>query len=284
MASPFPVSAAPNVAGIGEPAGEDALVIGGRTFRSRLMTGTGKYPSLAAMQASLVSSACEIVTVAVRRVQTQAAGHEGLMEAIDWSRIWMLPNTAGCATADEAIRVARLGRELAKLAGQEDNTFVKLEVIPDTRHLLPDPIGTLEAAEQLVKEGFTVLPYINADPLLARRLEEAGCATVMPLGSPIGSGQGIRNAANIALIIENSGVPVVVDAGIGVPSEAAQAMEMGADALLINSAIALAGDPPAMARAMALACEAGRSAYHAGRLPVRAEASPSSPRAGRVGT
>ena len=284
MASPFPVSAAPNVAGIGEPAGEDALVIGGRTFRSRLMTGTGKYPSLAAMQASLVSSACEIVTVAVRRVQTQAAGHEGLMEAIDWSRIWMLPNTAGCATADEAIRVARLGRELAKLAGQEDNTFVKLEVIPDTRHLLPDPIGTLEAAEQLVKEGFTVLPYINADPLLARRLEEAGCATVMPLGSPIGSGQGIRNAANIALIIENSRVPVVVDAGIGVPSEAAQAMEMGADALLINSAIALAGDPPAMARAMALACEAGRSAHHAGRLPVRAEASPSSPRAGRVGT
>ena len=284
MASPFPVSAAPNVAGIGEPTGEDALVIGGRTFRSRLMTGTGKYPSLAAMQASLVSSACEIVTVAVRRVQTQAAGHEGLMEAIDWSRIWMLPNTAGCATADEAIRVARLGRELAKLAGQEDNTFVKLEVIPDTRHLLPDPIGTLEAAEQLVKEGFTVLPYINADPLLARRLEEAGCATVMPLGSPIGSGQGIRNAANIALIIENSGVPVVVDAGIGVPSEAAQAMEMGADALLINSAIALAGDPPAMARAMALACEAGRSARHAGRLPVRAEASPSSPRAGRVGT
>jgi thiazole synthase len=284
MASPFPVSAAPNVPGIGEPAGEDALVIGGRTFRSRLMTGTGKYPSLAAMQASLVSSACEIVTVAVRRVQTQAAGHEGLMKAIDWSRIWMLPNTAGCATADEAIRVARLGRELAKLAGQEDNTFVKLEVIPDTRHLLPDPIGTLEAAEQLVKEGFTVLPYINADPLLARRLEEAGCATVMPLGSPIGSGQGIRNAANIALIIENSGVPVVVDAGIGVPSEAAQAMEMGADALLINSAIALAGDPPAMARAMALACEAGRSAHHAGRLPVRAEANPSSPRAGRVGT
>ena len=258
-------------------------MIGGRTFRSRLMTGTGKYPSLAAMQASLVSSACEIVTVAVRRVQTQAAGHEGLMEAIDWSRIWMLPNTAGCATADEAIRVARLGRELAKLAGQEDNTFVKLEVIPDTRHLLPDPIGTLEAAEQLVKEGFTVLPYINADPLLARRLEEAGCATVMPLGSPIGSGQGIRNAANIALIIENARVPVVVDAGIGVPSEAAQAMEMGADALLINSAIALAGDPAAMAEAMAQACRAGRTAFRAGRLPVRSEASPSSPLEGRLG-
>ena len=266
------------------PSHRDPLVIGGRSFRSRLMTGTGKYPSLTAMQASLTASDCEIVTVAVRRVQSQAAGHVGLLEAIDWQRIWMLPNTAGCATAEEAIRVARLGRELAKLAGQEDNCFVKLEVIPDTRHLLPDPFGTLAAAEQLVKEGFTVLPYINADPLLAKRLEEAGCATVMPLGSPIGSGQGIRNAANIALIIENAKVPVVVDAGIGVPSEAAQAMEMGADALLINSAIALAGDPPAMARAMAMACEAGRSAFQAGRLPIRANANPSSPEVGRVGS
>ena len=267
----------------GETAGADSLLIGGRRFGSRLMTGTGKYPSLAVMQASLAASACEIVTVAVRRVQSQAAGHGGLIEAIDWGRIWMLPNTAGCATAEEAIRVARLGRELAKLAGQEDNSFVKLEVIPDSRHLLPDPFGTLEAAEQLVKEGFTVLPYINADPLLARRLEEAGCATVMPLGSPIGSGQGIRNAANIALIIENARVPVVVDAGIGVPSEAAQAMEMGADALLINSAIALAGDPAAMAEAMAQACRAGRTAFRAGRLPVRSEASPSSPLEGRLG-
>lgn len=265
------------------PAAEDSLVIGGRRFHSRLMTGTGKYPSLAVMQASLVASACEIVTVAVRRVQSQAAGHGGLMEAIDWQRIWMLPNTAGCATAEEAIRVARLGRELAKLAGQEDNTFVKLEVIPDSRHLLPDPIGTLEAAEQLVKEGFTVLPYINADPVLAKRLEEVGCATVMPLGSPIGSGQGIRNAANIALIIEQARVPVVVDAGLGVPSEAAQAMEMGADALLINSAIALAGDPAAMAGAMALATVAGRCAFQAGRLPIRANASASSPTQGRVG-
>jgi thiazole synthase len=283
MATPFAVTV-PTAPSAPDSQDRDALLIGGRRFRSRLMTGTGKYPSLEAMQASLASSGCEIVTVAVRRVQTQAAGHEGLMEAIDWSRIWMLPNTAGCATAEEAIRVARLGRELAKLAGQEDNTFVKLEVIPDARHLLPDPIGTLEAAEQLVKEGFTVLPYINADPLLAQRLEQVGCATVMPLGSPIGSGQGIRNAANIALIIENATVPVVVDAGIGVPSEAAQAMEMGADALLINSAIALAGDPPAMARAMAMACEAGRSARRAGRLPIRADASASSPLQGRVGT
>jgi thiazole synthase len=265
------------------PASEDALEIAGRRFRSRLMTGTGKYPSLAAMGASLEASGGEIVTVAVRRVQSRAAGHEGLLEAIDWSRYWMLPNTAGCATAEEAVRVARLGRELARLAGQEENNFVKLEVIPDSRHLLPDPFGTLEAAEQLVREGFSVLPYINADPLLARRLEEVGCATVMPLGSPIGSGQGIRNAANIALIIENAAVPVVVDAGIGVPSEAAQAMEMGADAVLINSAIALAGDPVAMAAAMGLATEAGRLAFRAGRLPMRPEASASSPLQGLVG-
>jgi thiazole synthase len=261
----------------------DDLVIGGRRFASRLMTGTGKYPSLELMRACLEASDCAIVTVAVRRVQSQAEGHCGLLEAIDWQRIWMLPNTAGCATAEEAIRVARLGRELAKLAGQEDNTFVKLEVIPDSRHLLPDPFGTLAAAEQLVREGFTVLPYINADPLLAKRLEEAGCATVMPLGSPIGSAQGIRNAANIGLILENARVPVVVDAGIGVPSEAAQAMEMGADAVLINSAIALAGDAAAMARAMALATQAGRLAHLAGRLPMRADAAASSPLQGRVG-
>jgi thiazole synthase len=272
----------PTLTAIAPPDSHDDLVIAGRRFRSRLMTGTGKYPSLEAMQASLEASGCEIVTVAVRRVQSGAPGHGGLMEAIDWRRIWMLPNTAGCATAEEAVRVARLGRELARLAGQEDNNFVKLEVIPDSRHLLPDPFGTLEAAEQLVKEGFAVLPYINADPLLAKRLEEAGCATVMPLGSPIGSGQGIRNAANIALIIEGAGIPVVVDAGLGVPSEAAQAMEMGADALLINSAIALAGDPVAMARAMALATEAGRTALLAGRLPQRAEARASSPLEGRV--
>jgi thiazole synthase len=168
------------------------------------------------------------------------------------------------------------------LAGQEDNNFVKLEVIPDSRHLLPDPIGTLEAAERLVNEGFAVLPYINADPLLAKRLEEAGCATVMPLGSPIGSGQGLNNAANIRLIVENASVPVVVDAGIGVPSEAAQALELGADAVLVNSAIALAGSPAAMAEAMGQAVKAGRLAYSAGRLPRREEASASSPTTGLV--
>lgn len=261
---------------------EDTLTIAGRTFRSRLMTGTGKYRNFEEMRASIAASECEIVTVAVRRVQTNAPGHEGLAEAIDWSKIWMLPNTAGCQTAEEAIRVARLGREMAKLLGQEDNNFIKLEVIPDAKYLLPDPIGTLEAAEQLVKEGFAVLPYINADPLLAKRLEEAGCATVMPLGSPIGSGQGIRNTANIQIIIENAKIPVVVDAGIGTPSEAAQAMEFGADALLINTAIAQAQHPAVMAAAMKLATQAGRLAYQAGRIPVKAYASASSPLTGTI--
>ena len=258
------------------------LTIAGRTFRSRLMTGSGKYSDLTVMNQAIAASGCEIVTVAVRRVQTNAPGHEGLAEALDWQKLWMLPNTAGCKTAEEAVRVARLGREMAKLLGQEDNNFVKLEVIPDSKYLLPDPIDTLKAAEQLVKEGFAVLPYINADPLLAKRLEEAGCATVMPLGSPIGSGQGIRNQANIQIIVENASIPVVVDAGIGSPSEAAQAMELGADALLVNTAIAQATDPVAMGRAMGLATEAGRLAYSAGRIPVKSYASASSPLTGTI--
>ena len=260
----------------------DRLIIAGRTFHSRLMIGTGKYRNFDQMRQSIAASGCEIVTVAVRRVQTSAPGHEGLAEALDWSKIWMLPNTAGCQTADDAIRVARLGREMAKLLGQEDNNFVKLEVIPDAKYLLPDPIGTLEAAQQLVKEGFAVLPYVNADPILAKRLEEVGCATVMPLGSPIGSGQGIRNAANIQIIIENAKIPIVVDAGIGTPSEAAQAMEMGADALLINTAIAQAVNPVMMAQAMNLATVAGRLAYQAGRIPIKSYASASSPLIGRI--
>jgi thiazole synthase len=258
------------------------LIIAGKTFQSRLMTGTGKYRSIEEMQQSILASDCQIVTVAVRRVQTKAPGHEGLAEALDWKKIWMLPNTAGCQTAEEAIRVARLGREMAKLLGQEDNNFVKLEVIPDLKYLLPDPIGTLQAAEQLVKEGFAVLPYINADPMLAKRLEDVGCATVMPLASPIGSGQGLKTTANIQIIIENAGVPVVVDAGIGSPSEAAQAMELGADALLINSAIALSPNSAAMARAMNLATVAGRLAYLAGRMPIKDYASPSSPLTGTI--
>jgi thiazole synthase len=261
---------------------DDKLVIAGRTFNSRLMTGTGKYGSIEQMQQSIAASGCEIVTVAVRRVQTKAPGHEGLAEALDWTKIWMLPNTAGCQTAEEAVRVARLGREMAKLLGQEDNNFVKLEVIPDAKYLLPDPIGTLQAAEQLVKEGFAVLPYINADPMLAKRLEEVGCVTVMPLGSPIGSGQGIKNAANIQIIIEEANIPVVVDAGIGTPSEAAYSMELGADALLINSAIALAQNPVAMAKAMGMAAQAGRLAYLAGRMPLKNYASASSPLTGTI--
>lgn len=265
-----------------EAIADQPLTIAGKTFKSRLMTGTGKYRSIPEMQQSVLASGCEIVTVAVRRVQTNAPGHEGLAEALDWSKIWMLPNTAGCQTADDAIRVARLGREMAKLLGQEDNNFVKLEVIPDPKYLLPDPIGTLQAAEKLVKEGFAVLPYINADPLLAKHLEEVGCATVMPLGSPIGSGQGIKNAANIQIIIDNAKIPVVVDAGIGTPSEAASAMEMGADALLINTAIAQAQNSAAMAKAMSLATIAGRLAYLAGRIPVKSYASASSPLTGTI--
>ncbi|GAX41666.1 glycine oxidase ThiO [Tolypothrix sp. NIES-4075] len=261
---------------------DSPLIIAGKTFQSRLMTGTGKYRSVEEMQQSIIASGCQIVTVAVRRVQTKAPGHENLAEALDWTKIWMLPNTAGCQTAEEAIRVARLGREMAKLLGQEDNNFVKLEVIPDAKYLLPDPIGTLQAAEQLVKEGFAVLPYINADPMLAKRLEEVGCATVMPLASPIGSGQGLKTTANIQIIIENAGVPVVVDAGIGSPSEAAQAMEMGADALLINSAIALSQNPAAMAQAMNMATYAGRLAYLAGRMPIKNYASASSPLQGTI--
>lgn len=264
------------------PLGDRPLVIAGRSFQSRLMTGTGKYRTMEEMGQSVAASGCEIVTVAVRRVQTRAPGHEGLAEALDWSKIWMLPNTAGCQTAEDAVRVARLGREMAKLLGQEDNNFIKLEVIPDSQYLLPDPIGTLEAAEQLVKEGFAVLPYINADPMLAKRLEDVGCATVMPLGSPIGSGQGLKTLANVQIIIENAQIPVVVDAGIGAPSEAAQAMELGADAVLINTAIAQAQNPVAMAKAMGLGVEAGRLAYLAGRIPVKRHASASSPLTGMV--
>ncbi len=258
------------------------LEIAGRTFTSRLMTGTGKYRNIEETQQSILASGCQIVTVAVRRVQANTDWQQGLAQSLDWTNLWMLPNTAGCQTAEEAVRVARLGREMAKLMGQEDNNFVKLEVIPDAKYLLPDPIGTLEAAEILVNEGFAVLPYINADPILAERLQAMGCATLMPLGSPIGSGQGIKNAENIAIIIENAVVPVVVDAGIGTPSEAAQAMEMGADALLVNTAIAQAQNPAQMAQAMAMATIAGRLAYLAGRIPIRRQAQASSPLTGTI--
>ncbi len=259
-----------------------SLKIGQKIFKSRLLTGTGKYQNINQMNKSLINSNCEIVTVAIRRIQAANATSTGLMEAIDWGKYWMLPNTAGCETAEESIRIALLGRELAKLSGQENNNFIKLEVIPDKTYLLPDPLETLKAAEELIKAGFEVLPYINADPLLAKRLEEIGCSTVMPLGSPIGSAQGLRNKANIEIIIENAQVPVIVDAGIGVPSDAALAMEIGADAVLINSAIALAQDPPLMAEAMHNAVAAGRKAFLAGRLEEKSQANPSSPITGKV--
>ena len=242
-----------------------SLKIGGKVFSSRLMVGTGKYRSSTDMVESLSNSETEIITVAVRRVNNDQTGGN-LLEKIDWEKFWMLPNTAGCSNADEAIRIAILGRELAKVSGQEENNFVKLEVIPDKKYLLPDPLETLKAAEILIKRGFQVLPYINADPILAKRLEELGCATVMPLGSPIGSGQGLLNSSNISIIIENAKVPVIVDAGIGVPSEASQAMELGADGVLINSAIALAKNPPLMAQAIKYGVVAGRQAFLAGRI------------------
>ena len=255
---------------------KDNLKIGRKIFQSRLMVGTGKYQSKKIMVDSLESSKSEIITVAIRRIQDMNKD-SNLLKHIDWKKYWMLPNTAGCKNSEEAIRIALLGRELAKLSGQEDNNFIKLEVIPDMKYLLPDPIETLKAAEILIKKDFTVLPYINADPILAKRLEEIGCSTVMPLGSPIGSGQGLLNSSNISIIIENSKIPVIIDAGIGVPSEACQAMEMGADGVLINSAIALANDPIRMAQAMELGVNAGRISFLAGRIQKAIFAKPSSP-------
>ena len=240
------------------------------------MVGTGKYKSTQDMVESLSKSETEIITVAVRRIKNDQNG-ENLLEKINWKKYWMLPNTAGCINADEAVRIAMLGRELAKLSGQEENNFVKLEVIPDKKYLLPDPIETLKAAEVLIKKGFAVLPYINADPILAKRLEEVGCSTVMPLGSPIGSGQGLLNLSNLAIIIENAKVPVIIDAGIGVPSEASQAMELGADGVLINSAIAQAKNPPLMAKAIKYGVKAGRAAFLAGRIKKQEFAIASSP-------
>lgn len=238
------------------------------------MLGTGKYSDFGVMKEAIEASGTEIVTVAIRRIELGMKKHAGVIEAIDRDRIQLLPNTAGCATVEEALRVARLARAMS------ETDWLKLEVIPDAKYLLPDPVATLEAAEILCKEGFIVLPYIPADPVLVRRLIEVGCATVMPLGSPIGSGQGILTRASIEIIIEESKVPVVVDAGIGVPSEAAQCMEMGAHAVLVNTAIAEAESPVQMAAAFRKGVEAGREAWMAGRMPVRQHASPSSPTLG----
>jgi thiazole synthase len=256
----------------------DKLKIGNRFFNSRLMLGTGKYKTTKDAIESIQSSECEIVTVAIRRLPTDLKNDStSFLNDLNWEKLWLLPNTAGSQTAEEAIRMAFLGHELACQIGQEDNFFVKLEVISDPKYLLPDPIGTLKAAEFLIKKGFTVLPYINADPMLALHLEDLGCATVMPLGSPIGSGQGLVNLENIQIIIENANVPVIVDAGIGSPSEATQAMEIGADGVLLNTAVAQSKNPAQMALAMKLGVQAGRFGYLAGRMEKKYYANPSSP-------
>jgi thiazole synthase len=260
-------------------ANNDPLIIAGKEFRSRLIVGTGKYRSMEEMREAIDASGAEIVTVAIRRLPLDPdgqakPGEPNLMDYLDWDRYTILPNTAGCKTAEEALFTARLARELT------GSHWVKLEVIPDPQYLLPDPIATLEAARQLIDEGFAVLPYIHADPVLARRLEEAGCATVMPLGSPIGSGRGIFTLEEIQIIIQNATVPVVVDAGLGAPSDASLALEAGADAVLVNTAIAQATDPVRMADGFRLGVEAGRQAYIAGRIPRRELAQASSPSEG----
>jgi thiazole synthase len=254
----------------------ERLKIGPYEFGSRLFVGTGKYRDVAQTEAALVASGAEVVTVALRRVNLQDRG-EGSMMALLASKRWtILPNTAWCYTAEEAVRTLRLAREL----GIAD--LVKLEIIGDPRTLYPDNEQTLEAAKQLVREGFVVLPYCLDDPILCRKLEDVGCAAVMPLAAPIGSGLGIRNPHNLRIIIENAKVPVIVDAGVGTASDAAVAMELGCDGVLINSAIAHAQEPVLMAEAMRDAVVAGRKAFQAGRMPMRAHANASSPVSGLI--
>lgn len=237
----------------------EPLVIAGRTFSSRLFVGTGKFASAQAMASAVKACGTEMVTVALRRIDlTRNLEEQDIVSLLDRDKIQLLPNTSGARTAEEAVKLARLAREMG------GGSWVKLEVTPDPVYLLPDPVETLKAAQTLVQEGFTVLPYINADPVLALRLQDAGCATVMPLGSPIGTNQGIRTRESIRIIIEQARVPVVVDAGLGQPSHAAEALEMGADAVLVNTAIAVARDPARTAAAFAMAAVAGRESFLAG--------------------
>jgi thiazole synthase len=252
------------------------LVLGEHSFTSRLFLGTGKYPDMETMQQALELSGTQCVTVAVRRMEIGAPEGKTLLDYLPRDRYRLLPNTAGCFDAEHAIRTAMLGREL----GISD--MVKLEVLGDQQTLLPDPIGTLEAAEKLVKEGFTVLCYTSDDPILAQRLEDVGVAAVMPAGAPIGSGQGILNPNNIRIILERAKVPVIVDAGVGTASDVAVAFELGAEGVLLNTGVALAKDPVRMARAMRAAAEAGRDAFLAGRIPRRLYAQASSPTAGVI--
>jgi thiazole synthase len=253
---------------------DDTLTIAGRSFDSRLILGTGKYETFELMRAAVEASAAEMVTVAVRRIDFDEPGED--ITSFLPEGILLLPNTSGCETAEEAVRMAKL----ARAGGLPD--WIKLEVIPDPRYLLPDSVETLRAAEALVADGFTVLPYMLPDPVLAKRLEEAGCATVMPLAAPIGTGRGLKLRDSIRIMIEQAEVPVVVDAGLGAPSHAAEAMELGADAVLVNTAIARADDTAAMARAFRLAVEAGRAARLAGIMDEQETAVPSSPVGGTV--
>ena len=255
---------------------DDTWVVAGRRFSSRLIVGTGRYKDLEETAAAIEASGAEIVTVAVRRVNLTDRSKESLLDYIDRSKMFILPNTAGCYTADDAIRTARLAREVGL------SHWVKLEVIGDEKTLFPDNEALLEATKVLVKEGFVVLPYTNDDPVMCRKLEDAGAAAVMPLGAPIGSGLGIQNPNNIRIIKEQAGVPVIVDAGVGTASDATVAMELGADAVLMNTAIALAQDPVSMARAMRLGIEAGRLAFLSGRIPRKSYASASSPMEGLI--
>jgi len=254
--------------------GDSPLTVGAHRFESRLFVGTGKYSSNAVMRAAHEASGTECVTLAVRRVKLD--GSDSLLDHIDTERITLLPNTAGCFTADDAVRTARLAREAL------DNDLIKLEVLADERTLLPEPIQTLEATRTLVAEGFTVLAYTNDDPVIAKRLEDLGAAAVMPLGAPIGSGLGILNPRNILAIKAAANVPILVDAGVGTASDVAVAMELGVDGVLLNTAIALADDPVLMARAMRHGWLAGRAAFLAGRMPRRESASPSSPTSGLI--
>ena len=258
------------------PPQDPPLVVGDHAFKSRLILGTGKYPDMETMVQSLDVSGTEFVTVAVRRLEMGTPKGKSLLDYLDLDRYRLLPNTAGCFDAETALRTARLGREL----GISD--MVKLEVLGDQDTLLPDPVATLEAAEVLVKEGFTVLCYTSDDPILAQRLEDVGCAAVMPAGAPIGSGQGILNPNNIRIILERAKVPVIVDAGVGTASDVSIAFELGADGVLLNSGVALAKDPVRMARAMKAATEAGRDAFLAGRIPKKLYATASSPTSGLI--
>nr|YP_009654304.1 thiG protein [Pleurostichidium falkenbergii]QCH39591.1 thiG protein [Pleurostichidium falkenbergii] len=257
---------------------EDSLIIGNKKFRSRLMLGTGKYENIQQAAESIKASEASLITVSIRRTQyAKSIGKSNLIDGLNWRNLWLLPNTAGCETAEEAIRIASIGKEINRKIGQVDNNFVKLEVISDSQYLLPDPIGTLKAAEYLVNKEFDVLPYIYPDPILAKQLEDIGCKTIMPLGSPIGSGQGLKHLYNIQIIIENAKVPVVIDAGIGTSSEASQAMEIGASAVLLNTAVAKSHYPTLMADAMRLGVISGRKCYLAGKMKKTMKANASSP-------